>query len=58
VEKKSSWSALRQFPGHLSQEDVREQNEGGKKIEKATFWNNAFGVGDCRFCSNDGTGIY
>jgi hypothetical protein len=37
---------------------MRERNKGGNKIEEATFGNNAFGVGDRRFCSSDGAGIY
>ena len=32
--------------------------EGRQENEEGPFWNNAFGVGNCRSYSNDGTGRY
>ena len=32
--------------------------ERRQQYEEVTFWNNAFGVGNCRSYSNDGTGRY
>jgi len=37
---------------------MREQNKGGIRIEKATFWNDDHGIGNHRLRANDGRGSY